>query len=1025
MIRLDNYVVTHCHSSLSLLDSCTDFRNYIDKCVELSQKAIAITEHGNIYNWVAKKLYCDEKGIKYLHGCEVYLTENPEEKVRDNYHTILIAKNYNGVMELNKLISLSWDKDHFYYKPRITFNEFLSISDNIISTSACLASPLSKLPLDNLYYDKLCKKYTYFEIQPHDCDDQKEFNKKLIELSIKYNKPLIVGTDTHSLDNYKAECRSVLQKSKSIEFTNEDDFDLTYKSYDELVEMFKVQGVVDESVFLEAIENTNKLADSVEDFELDTSIKYPKLYDDEIEIFEKRVWDMFNTKVLQGVIPQEQKRQFEEQLEEEIRVFKKLNMSSFMLFMSEMAEWCRKNNVPYGFGRGSVAGSCVAYVTGIIDVNPVKWSTIFSRFCNEHRTEIGDIDMDYAPADREKVYNYIINRFGKEYTGYILSTGTMQEKGAIDGIGRALKIPIPDVEKVKTLYAKNPEEAKEKYPEIFYYFDGIVGCPISQSLHPAGIIAAPMKLAEAYGFCTREEKPVLQIDMECCHELGLAKYDILGLINIQIIADCCKLAGINYPKAHEINWDDKKVWEDMRRSPVGVFQFEGDYAFNLLKKFNTSSIFDMSIVNAAVRPSGASYRESLIARIPNKNPSELIDKLLENNLGYLLYQEDIIAFLQQICGMSGGEADNLRRAIARKQTDRMEAALPKVIEGYCMKSDKPREVAEQEVKQFIQVIEDASSYMFGYNHSVAYCLLGYVCAYLRYYYPLEFITAFLNNPQNDSDITNGTELASSLGIKIESPKFRYSLSNYRMNKELNTIYKGMESIKFISKGVANFLYTLKDNKYETFMDLLLDIKGKLDTRQIDILIKLDYFSEFGNAKFLTKITELMDTFKYGSAKQMDKSKIDDEFVKTIISRNSKHTEKLFKEIDCDTVMRELYEYYKQTIIDDYSTKEKIVWQQEFIGYADIKSQNPEDRFKLLITDIKPLKTKDKTRTWAYALSCISLYSSKSNELLVYQKIFDSNPLEKNNIINVSPNCMTKKVFNDKTSWYLSNYIIVE
>lgn len=1022
---MGNYTITHCHSSLSLLDSCTDYKDYIDKCVELGQNAIAVTEHGNIYNWVAKKLYCKEKGIKYLHGCEVYLTENPNEKVRDNYHTILIAKNYEGVKELNALVSASWDDKHFYYKPRITFDEFLSSSDNIISTSACLASPLSKLPLNNSYYDKLCKKYTYFELQPHDCDEQREFNKRLVELSLKYNKPLIVGTDTHSLNKYKAECRGILQKSKGIEFTNEDSFDLTYKTYDELVEMFKKQGAVEESVFLEAIENTNKLADTVEDFELDTSIKYPKLYDNEIEIFEKRVWDMFNTKILQGVIPGSQKRQFEEQLEEEIRVFKKLNMCSFMLFMSEMAEWCRKNNIPYGFGRGSVAGSCVAYVTGIIDVNPVKWNTIFSRFCNEYRTEIGDIDMDYAPSDRDKVYNYIINRFGKEYTGYILSVGTLQEKGAIDMIGKALKYPIPDVEKIKNEYAKNPDEAKSKYNDLFYYFDGIVGCPISQSLHPAGIIAAPMQLNKEYGFCTREDKPVLQIDMDCCHELGLAKYDILGLINIQIVSDCCKLAGINYPKAHEINWDDEKVWNDMRKSSVGIFQFEGDYAFNMLKKFNTSSIFDMSIVNAAVRPSGASYRDNLIARIPNKNPSVLIDKLLENNLGYLLYQEDIIAFLQQICGMSGGEADNLRRAIARKQMDRMEAALPKVIDGYCSKSDKPRNVAEEEVKQFIQVIEDASSYMFGYNHSVAYCLLGYLCAYLRYYYPLEFVTAFLNNPQNDSDITNGTELASMLGIKIESPKFRYSLSKYQMNKENNTIYKGMESIKFISAGVANCLYGLRDNQYNTFIDLLYDLKGKLDTRQIDILIKLDYFSEFGNSKFLTKITEMVDMFKCGLAKQMDKSKIDDEFVKSIISRNSKHTEKLFKEIDCQTVMNELYEYYKATITEDYSIKEKIKWQQEYIGYVDIKSSNPDDRFKLIVTGIKPLKTKDKTRTWAYALNCVSLYTSKSNELLVYERTFTQNPLEENTIIQASPNCLTKKVYNDRVSWYLSNYIKCE
>lgn len=302
-----NYVCYHLHSELSLLDSCTNFKLYVDKAKELEQTAICFTEHGNCYNWIEKKMYCEEHGIKYIHGVECYLTkdllqtddENPEpHKVRDNYHTILIASNYEGLKEIHTLLDLSTQEDHMYYKPRISFDEFKNISNNVIKISACLASPLNKLRDESLipYYD-------YLEVQPHiNSQDQKEYNQWLYQMSLKYNKPLIAGTDTHNLNQYKAECRSVLQKAKHIVFTNEDEFDLTYKSYDELVDMFKQQGVLQESVYLEAIDNTNKMAESVEMFELDTSFKYAKCYDDDESVLKKRINERYADKLRRGVI---------------------------------------------------------------------------------------------------------------------------------------------------------------------------------------------------------------------------------------------------------------------------------------------------------------------------------------------------------------------------------------------------------------------------------------------------------------------------------------------------------------------------------------------------------------------------------------------------------------------------------------------------------------------------------------------------------------------------------------------------
>ena len=387
---MKTYTPIHVHSEDSLLDSCTKFSEYIDLMKELGMTTIATTEHGLHRGYISKKLLCDEAGIKLLIGVEVYLTERLEPKVRDNYHTILIAKNQQGLEEMNQMIRLSTDEDHFYYDNRLSFDEFLTLSDNIVKTSACLASPLNKLPDEHPYYMRLAEKYDYLEIQPHRHPDQSAFNKRLWELSKRLGKPLIVGTDTHSSTKYKAECRQILNVAKGKSYPD-DDFDLTFKSYDQLVEMFRLQEALPEEVYLEALENTNRLADSVEDIQLDKTIKYPILYgsrEEDSKKFLETIDRKFKEKLEAGIIPKEQEQAFRDAMAEEIRVFQKLHMDGFMLSMSELISWCKDNDIAIGTARGSVGGSRVAYVTDIIDLNPEQWHTVFSRFANEDREEI-------------------------------------------------------------------------------------------------------------------------------------------------------------------------------------------------------------------------------------------------------------------------------------------------------------------------------------------------------------------------------------------------------------------------------------------------------------------------------------------------------------------------------------------------------------------------------------------------------------------------------------------------------------
>lgn len=975
-------------------------------------------------------MYANKKGLKYLHGVEIYLTHSLENKVRDNYHTILIAKNKEGIKELNLLVDLSTREDHMYYKPRISFEEFFNISDNIIKISACLASPLSKYPsseqADRDVYEKLLKSYDYYEIQPHVKSlEQIQYNKMLYEASKRYGIPLIAGTDTHSINQYKAECRSILQKAKHIEFSNEDEFDLTYKSYDELVEMFRQQGSLPMEVVLEAIENTNRMADSVTDYELDIEFKYPILYENEEEVFVERIYKMYQDKLDKGIIKPNPK--YEENIQEELRVFKKIGMVGFMLFMSELVCWCWDNGIPIGFCRGSVGGSTIAYLTDIIDVDPVVWDTVFSRFANEDRKEIGDIDLDIAPSQRHLVYEHIIEKFGIDKTAYILAIGTISDKGTIDEIGRALNIPLDEVKEIKELYSlytdtiedcKNKihvfeekgleegsvyKECKDKlqknekllddlknvkYKELFYYFDGLVGTAISQSMHPAGIIVSPVTLPDNYGtFWSKDGKRIISINMEEVHEVSLVKYDLLGLKNIDIIKDCCELANIPYPKSHTVNWEDEEVWKHITDSPVGIFQFESKFAYDSLKKFGCKRVNDLSLVNASIRPSGESYRDNLLAHKPNQNPSEIIDDLLKANHGYLVFQEDVIAFLQKICGLSGSDADNIRRAIARKQMDRLQKALPQILEGYCSMSDKPRDVAEDEAKTFLKIIEDASSYMFGYNHSTGYSMIGYICGYLRYYYPREFITAYLNNANNDDDIKLGTELAKQLQIPIHSIKFRHSTAKYSCDK--NGIYKGIASVKFLNDDAANDLYAIRDEKFDTFIDLLVRIKDlRVDSRKLDILIKLDFFSEFGGINYLLVCNSLFD--KYYGKKQMKKEKLYEEGLDFDVIRKyaGKETPKMFSNLDSVGLINELI----STIPNEKTTLRTIIaYQIENLGYVDVVDKKYAGY--CVVTDLNV--------DYSPKLKLYALANGNTIPVKIDKKTFKNQPLRRGDIIKVT------------------------
>lgn len=383
-----NYTVYHLHSDLSNgvtnIDSVTKYKEYVDYAKSLGMTALAFAEHGNIFEWVHKKESIETVGMKYIHAAEVYLTtdKDAENKHRDNYHCVLIAKNYDGVKELNKLISESFNRNdyHYYYMPRIGFDELFATSDNIICTTACLGGVLYKadnnLKTEFLKFLIKNKHRCYLEIQHHNCKEQADYNKMLYVIHKKTNIPLIAGTDTHCLNDTHVEGRSILQKGKGVFFADEESWDLTFKTYDELVKAYEKQNALPKEVYLQAIDNTNIMANSVEEFKLDYSKKYPKLYDDSEKALKEKIVKGIKNR---GVDKYDNFAEYKQKIQYELETYKYNGAIDFLLLEEDYKSELKRQGVSYGYSRGSVSGSIIAYLLGITEVDSIKYNLNFER----------------------------------------------------------------------------------------------------------------------------------------------------------------------------------------------------------------------------------------------------------------------------------------------------------------------------------------------------------------------------------------------------------------------------------------------------------------------------------------------------------------------------------------------------------------------------------------------------------------------------------------------------------------------
>lgn len=955
-----NYTILHCHTMLSNgvtnIDSVTSYSDYIKQAEKYGMTAMAISEHGSVMGWIKKKLTMEEHGIKFIHAEEFYLTRTLDEKIRDNYHCLLIAKNFDGVKEINKLSSKSFNREDnsYYYVPRITIDDVKNTSDNIIISTACLGGVLNKAPngirIDFLKWLTAHKDRCFLEIQPHLDQEQVKYNQMLYRISQQTGLRLLMCTDTHALDAEHIEGRKILQKAKDIHFDGEDNFHLEMMNYEELVELCKQQAALPVFVYLEAIENTNVVADMVEPFELDYSYKYPHLWGENSE-------QVLRDKVVDGIkwrkIDQKPNyQQYLDRIEYEMAAYIHNGAIDFMLLMEDIVAWCRTQDIQIGYGRGSCTGSVIAYILGITEMDAVKFNLNFDRFMNTERVSLSDIDTDIPPNRIDEVKQYVFNKHGL-YCADIVTFNTIALKGAIRDVGRALEIPLDEVNKICNLAEADEELARQQYPDLFKYVDIVNGCIVSIGNHPSGMIVSPQSIDDNMGLLTTstDTVPISQINMKEVDLQNYVKLDLLKLDTIEIINETCKLAEIERLTPDNIDANDDAVWRSIRDDTTAIFQWESQSAQRYIKQLlsdetiaklrkvqpNVDYITLMSMGNGAIRPAGESYRDELARGDIRTYDNEAINEFMSDTFGYLIFQCQIIGFLHRYCGYTMGEADVVRRHFAKKTgTDK---DIPQIKAGFAKTMSEQYGMSQEEsdktIASFIQVIEDASNYLFSLNHSQPYSYEGYVEGWLRYYYPAQFLTICLNIwRDNEEKTANCTAYTKKIGLKIKAPLFRHSKANYFYDESSGSIYKGLGSLKYMSADVAEELYSMRDMKFNNFIDLLFTMQSmahKPDSRQLDILIKIGYFAEFGHAKALLTAVEVFNKFYKSETIKLDKWVEMGYNLDMLKPYVNKITEKTASGVDNYGVILSIL---RQTKMPKTTLVDMLKWKAEILGYVE-------------------------------------------------------------------------------------------
>ena len=896
MIHSD-FVHLHVHTQYSLLDGACLINKLLDTARRMKMPALAITDHGNMFGAIEFYQASISNGIKPIIGCEVYiapkgrLDKTSVSGEETSNHLILLVKDETGYQNLMKLVSIGY-LEGFYYKPRIDKEVLAKYSKGLIALSSCLKGECARLALNDkedkikelvgAYRDILGRDNFYFEVQDNLIPEQKKVSNTFIKLGKALGVDLVATNDVHYLTKESAKSHEALlciQTQTTLDDPNRmrlqtDQF--YFKSSEEMKALFKD--------IPEAISNTLKIAQRC-NLELDFSKAYLPHYavpeGTTREKFLREIAEKNLQKRYSNITPQIMKR-----FEDELKVIYKSGYSSYFLIAWDFVNYAKSKGIAVGPGRGSAAGSIVIYALGITDIDPLRYNLLFERFLNQERVSMPDIDIDFCYERRQEVIDYVIQKYGKDNVAQIITFGTMAARAVIRDVGRVMNMPYADVDKIAKLVPLDPnmtlELALEQEPELntLYKKDPRVkelidtskhleGLTRHASTHAAGVVISEGPLTNhAPLFRTTDGQISTGYAMGSLEKIGLLKMDFLGLRTLTVIQEALgiinRVNGLEL-KAEDMPMEDKKTFNLLGSAEsMGVFQLESSGMRDLLKKLKPEKFEDIIALLALYRPGpiGSGMLDDYMKRkhgeVNVKYDHPLLDSILKETYGIIVYQEQVMMIVSSLAGFSLSQADLLRRAIGKKTPEIMDQQRKAFIDG-AVNNKVERRIAEK----IFSLIEHFAGYGFNKSHSAAYAMISYRTAYLKANYPVEFMTALLTSEKDNTDkIVEYINEAERMGIKILPPDVNESFANFTMVGK-DAVRFGLSAVKNVGQGaIESIIQSRKTySRFNTLHQFCENVDLRLANKKvIESLIKCGAFDSFGlkRSQMMAMMARAMD-----------------------------------------------------------------------------------------------------------------------------------------------------------------------
>lgn len=1023
-----SFVHLHNHTHYSLLDGLTQIDELVNRAKEQGSPAVAITDHGTMYGVIEFYQKCKKAGIKPIIGVETYLApKSRHDKLSrsdaKNYHLVLLAKNEIGYKNLIKLISAA-HLEGFYYKPRIDWELLEQYHDGLIASTACLGGEISQYILAGdlvgarkriLEYNNLFGQDNfYLEIMDHpELDGQTKVNQALINFSKELNIPLIATNDIHYLKKEDAEAQDILlclQNKKKITDTDRMSMlghgDYSMRSNAEMIEAFKDTP--------EAIANTLKIADRC-NLEIELGqIQLP--YFDVPEGYDGNSYLKYKCEVgLAKRYPDldlnsDEAKPILDRMDYELSVVEKMGWPDYFLIVADFVNWAKDNGVVVGPGRGSAAGSLVCYLTGITNLDPLKYDLLFERFLNPERISMPDIDMDFSDVRRNDVLEYVSKKYGVDHVSQIITFGTMAAKAAVRDVGRVLDYPydfcdaiskeipmftkldeaIKTVPELKERYANNPDAKR-----ILDYALRLEGVARHHSTHACGVLITKNPLTDytPIQYASSADKSVVsQYSAHPIEDLGLLKMDFLGLKNLTIIEAALKIIkntrGLKI-NIDEIPMDDKAAYELFQRGETtGVFQFESSGMKRYLRDLKPTEFEDIIAMVALYRPGPMEWIPDYITgkhgdkKVVYLHPK--LEPILNKTYGVAIYQEQVMQIARDLAGFTMGQADVLRKAMGKKIVSLLAEQKEKFVDG-CVKNGIHKELAEK----IFSFIEPFAGYGFNRSHAACYALIGYQTAYLKAHWPVEFMAALLTADQQDTDrVAIEIEECRNMGIKIMAPDVNESFGSFTVvtpgtaedkvssaEDKIDTIRFGLKAIKNVGEHIVDVIISerKKNGAYLDLFNFLERVSDKdLNKKSLESLIKCGALENWGERGLLLANSERLLALN-----------------KEIIKNKESRQSSLFSNL-VET------SYKPKLVLEEVPATpqaEKLAWEKELLGLYI--SEHPFNIYKkylsgyaVSLASLPGHKGSDSVIT-AGIISSIKKIITKKNESMLFVKIEDA------------------------------------